>query len=79
MVNPVKSGGLSANVAFQIEAAIIEGKLAKFYEENCLMEQPFIKDESLKIRDLLTSIISALKVSSTCFCSRYQSQGTGSS
>jgi elongation factor Ts len=39
---------------------IIEGKLGKFYEENCLMEQPFIKDESIKIKDLLTTSIGAL-------------------
>lgn len=39
---------------------IIEGKLAKFYEENCLLEQPFIKDESVKIKDLLTALIGRL-------------------
>ena len=36
---------------------IVEGKLAKFYEEACLLEQPFIKDTNLKVRDLLTSMI----------------------
>ena len=39
---------------------IIEGKLAKFYEENCLLEQPFIKDESVKIKDLLTALVGRL-------------------
>ncbi len=39
---------------------IVAGKLAKFYEENCLMEQPFIRDESVKIKDLLTSMIAVL-------------------
>lgn len=32
---------------------ITEGKLAKFYEENCLLNQVFIKDDSKKIKDLL--------------------------
>jgi elongation factor Ts len=32
---------------------IMEGKLAKFYEENCLLNQVFIKDDSKKISDLL--------------------------
>jgi elongation factor Ts len=32
---------------------IAEGKLNKFYEENCLMEQPFIKDNDLKVSDLV--------------------------
>jgi elongation factor Ts len=39
---------------------IIEGKLAKFYEENCLLEQPFIRDESVKIKDLLIALIGRL-------------------
>jgi len=36
---------------------IVEGKMNKFYEDACLMEQPFIKDQSLKIKDILTSMI----------------------
>jgi len=39
---------------------IVEGKLAKFYEEACLMEQPFIKDTSLRVKDLLTSMIAKI-------------------
>lgn len=36
---------------------IIEGKLAKFYQQACLLEQPFIKDESKTIQQLLTETI----------------------
>lgn len=32
---------------------IIDGKLAKFYEEYCLINQAFIKDEDKKIKELL--------------------------
>ena len=39
---------------------IIEGKLAKFYEDVCLMEQPFIKDTNMKIKDILTSMIAKI-------------------
>lgn len=39
---------------------IIEGKLNKFYEDACLMEQPFIKDQSIKIKDILTSMIAKI-------------------
>ncbi len=39
---------------------IIEGKLAKFYEDTCLMEQPFIKDPSMKVKDVLTSMIAKI-------------------
>jgi elongation factor Ts len=41
-------------------AKIIDGKLAKFYEENCLLEQAFIKDENVKIKDLVTASIAKL-------------------
>ncbi|MDD5495692.1 MAG: translation elongation factor Ts [Candidatus Omnitrophica bacterium] len=39
---------------------IIEGKLAKFYEEVCILEQPFIKDTNLKVKDVLTSMIAKI-------------------
>lgn len=39
---------------------IVEGKFAKFYEEKCLMEQSFIKDESVKVKDLITARIAKL-------------------
>lgn len=39
---------------------IIEGKLKKFYEDACLLEQPFIKDPALKIKDVLTSMIAKI-------------------
>jgi elongation factor Ts len=41
----------------QIWDKIIEGKLAKFYEENCLINQIFIKDDQKKIKDLLNGAI----------------------
>jgi elongation factor Ts len=39
---------------------IIEGKLAKFYEDACLLEQPFIKDQGMKVKDILTSMIAKI-------------------
>ncbi|MFC1590486.1 translation elongation factor Ts [Candidatus Omnitrophota bacterium] len=39
---------------------IVEGKLRKFYEEACLLEQPFIKDTNLKVKDILTSMIAKI-------------------
>jgi len=53
-------GLVDANKPAHLIDQIVEGKLAKFYEENCLMEQPFIKDESVKIKDLLTAAVGAL-------------------
>lgn len=34
---------------------IISGRVNKFYEEICLMEQPFIKDDKVKIKDLINN------------------------
>lgn len=39
----------------QIWEKIMEGKMAKFYEENCLLNQIFVKDDTKKISDLLGS------------------------
>jgi elongation factor Ts len=32
---------------------IVEGKLEKFFEENCLMEQAFIKDQAVTVKELV--------------------------
>jgi len=45
----------------EIIEKIVEGKLTKFYEETCLLEQPFIKDDKRKVKDLLTQFISKFK------------------
>ncbi len=34
---------------------IVEGKLSKFYEENCLVDQHFIKDDKVTIGELVAS------------------------
>jgi len=40
---------------------IVEGKLEKFYEETCLYEQHFIKDDKMTIRELIDSVIASVK------------------
>jgi elongation factor Ts len=44
----------------QVIEKIVAGKMEKFYEENCLYEQHFIKDESLTIRELINQRIAKL-------------------
>jgi elongation factor Ts len=39
---------------------IVEGKMGKFYEEVCLLEQPFIKDQSVSIKDLIATKVGKL-------------------
>jgi len=39
---------------------IVSGKMEKFYEENCLYEQHFIKDEGLTLKELVDQAIAKL-------------------
>src|SRR5215471_6695170 len=51
----IKSGK-PANIAEKI----VEGKMGKFYEEVCLYEQPFIKDQTVNISQLIATKIGKL-------------------
>jgi elongation factor Ts len=48
--------GKPANVVEKI----VEGKMGKFYEEVCLLEQPFIKEQSISIRELIAQKVGKL-------------------
>jgi elongation factor Ts len=48
--------GKPANVVDKI----VDGKMNKFFADNCLLEQPFIKDDKIVIRDLVKSKIAEL-------------------
>jgi len=39
---------------------IIEGKLDKFYQEKCLLDQPFIRDDGKTIQQLVTEAIAKM-------------------
>ncbi len=39
---------------------IVEGKLEKYYDEVCLLRQPFIKDDKVRVGDLITQAIAKL-------------------
>ncbi|MEW6245924.1 MAG: translation elongation factor Ts [Nitrospirota bacterium] len=41
-------------------AKIVEGKLEKFYQQRCLLEQEFIKDSTVTIKDLLAQKIAKI-------------------
>lgn len=40
---------------------IVEGRLAKFYEEVCLVDQPFIKDNTLTVDQLIRGTITKMQ------------------
>jgi elongation factor Ts len=39
---------------------IVEGKMAKYYEEVCLLDQPFIKDQTISIQQLIAGVVGKL-------------------
>ncbi len=39
---------------------IVNGKISKYYEEVCLLEQPFVKNPDIKIKDLLAESVSKI-------------------
>lgn len=41
-------------------AAAVEGRLAKWYQDVVLLEQPFIKDESKTVRDIITDAVARI-------------------
>ena len=56
---------------------MVEGRLSKFFQENCLMEQAYIKDSEKKINDLMTETIATLGENITI--SRYTRFAVGES
>jgi elongation factor Ts len=50
------ASGKPANIAEKM----VEGKMGKFYEEVCLLEQPFIKDQTVSIAQLIATKIGKL-------------------
>ena len=44
----------------QVVENIVEGKMGKFYEEVCLYEQPFIKDQTISIGQIIATKIGKL-------------------
>jgi len=44
----------------EIIEKIVQGKLGKFYEEVCLLDQPFIKDDKVTIRQFVQSHVAKL-------------------
>ncbi|MEM8863503.1 MAG: translation elongation factor Ts [Chloroflexota bacterium] len=54
----LRSQALSEGKPEHIVEKIVSGRLNKFYEEVCLVEQSFVKDDGKKIKDLVTETIS---------------------
>ena len=55
IVAQIKEDPKNANKPEQIIEKMVEGKINKFYETNCLLQQEFVKDNELKVEKYLAS------------------------
>ena len=53
----LKAQAMSEGKPEAIAEKIVAGRITKFYEEICLLEQPFVKDEKVKIKDMLADAV----------------------
>ena len=61
LMDQLKNDPKNASKPDDVLAKIIEGRLNKFYEENVLIDQPFVKDPSKTIGELVTEKIASIK------------------
>jgi elongation factor Ts len=52
--------GVPAGKSPDIAEKIVEGKLAKWFEEHCLLDQAFVKDDTMSVHDLIARSVGAL-------------------
>jgi elongation factor Ts len=53
----LKAQAIAEGKSEAIAEKMVAGRISKYYEEICLLEQPFVKDEKVKIKEMLTDAI----------------------
>jgi len=61
LMEQLKNDPKNANKPDDVLNKIIEGRIGKYYEESVLLDQPFVKDPSKTIGELVTEKISSIK------------------
>ena len=61
LMEQLKNDPKNANKPDDVLGKIIEGRIGKYYEESVLLDQPFVKDPSKTIGELVTEKISSIK------------------
>jgi len=56
----IKSQVIDSGKPENMADKIVEGKITKYFEENCLLEQTYIRDPKIRISALLSSLISKI-------------------
>ena len=60
LIKQMKEDPKMANKPDNILANIVKGRLGKFYENNCLLEQPYVKDDSMSVAKYVASVAKEL-------------------
>ncbi len=58
--NVLKAQARNEGKPEKIIEKIVEGRMSKYYEDFCLLEQSFVKDPEVKVKDVLTQTIAKL-------------------
>ena len=61
LMEQLKNDPKNAGKPDEVLTKIIEGRLNKFYEDNVLVDQPFVKDPSKTVGELVTEKVSSIK------------------
>lgn len=56
----VRNTALNEGKPEKIVDKIVEGRMSKYFEENCLLEQPYVKDDARTIGTLVKEMIAAI-------------------
>ncbi|RLA88001.1 MAG: elongation factor Ts [Deltaproteobacteria bacterium] len=56
----LKSQAIESGKPEKVIDKIVEGRMKKFFEENCLLEQPYVKDTDKSVEDYLKETIAKL-------------------
>ena len=56
----IKTQALNDGKPEKVVDKIVEGRLEKYYRENCLLEQAFVKDEDITVGELQTNLIAKI-------------------
>ena len=60
LINQMKEDPKMANKPESVLANIVKGRLGKFYENNCLLEQAYVKDDSMSVSKYVASVAKEL-------------------
>jgi len=60
MENEIRAEMADEGKPEQVVERIVEGKLAKFYEEACILKQPYIRDPDKTVQDVINEAIATI-------------------